>query len=227
MNSIEEEQIAFIGLGQMGAGMATSLVKNSVPLWVLDLDTNRVTLLEQHGAINANNIETIQAKCGTLFICLPNEEDVHTLLFAEHGLLNSPSHIHTIIDTSTINYCSAQSYAKDARARGINYCDCPVSGLPKRSWDGTLTMMFGGPVEIFETVKPYLNLMGKDILHCGDVGKGQLTKAVNNIIYNINIAGFCEVLPLAVKAGLDPTLLETLILGGSSRSLPVSISFPV
>jgi 3-hydroxyisobutyrate dehydrogenase-like beta-hydroxyacid dehydrogenase len=218
MKTNKNKSIAFIGLGQMGSGMAALLVKSAVSLLVLDLDPEKVTQLESLGATDAKDIETIREKCEIVFICLPDEHYVQDLLFKESGLLSSQSNIKIIVDTSTISFSKAQSFSLRAQSVGVEYCDCPVSGLPKRSWDGTLTMMFGGPPETFNDVKPYLDLMGNDILHCGTAGSGQMTKAINNIIYNINIAGLCEVLPIAVKAGLDPSLLEELVLGGSSRS---------
>ena len=78
--------------------------------------------------------------------------------------------------------------------------------------------MFGGGEALFARAKPYLDVMGEFIVHCGAVGNGQLMKAVNNIIYDVNIAAFCEVLPLAIKAGLQPGQLEKVLTTGSSRS---------
>ncbi len=218
MRTTESFPLAYIGLGQMGAGMAAILAQSKVPLLVYDIDPNAIASLEKFGAIKAEDIETIQTQCELVFICLPGEQEVEAVLFGDHGLLSKPGRIKTIIDTSTLSFTKAREYAIQLREMGINYCDCPVSGLPRRSWNGTLTMMFGGSDEQLAMVKPYLDMMGEQILHCGGIGSGQMTKAINNIIYNINITGFCEVLPLAVKAGLDPELLEKLVLAGSSRS---------
>ena len=94
------------------------------------------------------------------------------------------------------------SLRRDPNKPAVPYSDCPISGMPFRAENGTLTMMFGGSSEMFsDEVRPYLDIMGEFIVHCGDIGMGQLMKAVNNIIYNVNIAAICEVMPLAVKAG--------------------------
>ena len=109
-------------------------------------------------------------------------------------------------------------HADRAAKAGLTYCDCPVSGLPQRAEDGTLAAMFGGAKENFERLKPLLLTFSKTVLYCGGVGSGQAMKAVSNIIYNINIAALCEVLPLAVAAGLDPQQLAQLVTSGSSSS---------
>ena len=123
-----------------------------------------------------------------------------------------------IVDTSTIYVGDAVDFQTRLSALDIIYSDCPISGMPFRAKDGTLTMMFGGQKEHYEQAKPYLEMMGAFILHCGDCGKGQMMKAFNNVVYDINIAAISELLPTAVKAGLDPSLLEQLFTTGSSRS---------
>ncbi len=90
--------------------------------------------------------------------------------------------------------------------------------MPFRAENGTLTMMFGGSTDMFATMRSYLDVMGQCIVHCGEVGMGQLMKAFNNIIYNVNIAVICEVMPLAVKAGLEPGKLAEVLTTASSRS---------
>ncbi|MEK9616711.1 MAG: NAD-binding protein, partial [Deltaproteobacteria bacterium] len=102
--------------------------------------------------------------------------------------------------------------------KGIQYADCPVSGLPARAREGKLTLMFGGSQTLFGQVSPLLELLGKNIVYCGEVGSGQLMKAVNNIIYNINIVALCEILPLGVAAGISIDALEQVVTSASSRS---------
>ena len=109
-------------------------------------------------------------------------------------------------------------FAEETAALGISYWDCPISGMPFRAKDGTLTVMFGGSDEAFEMVKPYLEQVGTSVIHCGPVGTGQAMKALNNIIYNVNIAALAEVLPLTVAVGLDPEQVAEIVMSGSSRS---------
>jgi 3-hydroxyisobutyrate dehydrogenase-like beta-hydroxyacid dehydrogenase len=117
-----------------------------------------------------------------------------------------------------MNYRAALQLAEKSGEAGLSYSDCPISGMPFRAEAGTLTMMFGGSDERFADTRPYLDVMGEFIVHCGEVGMGQLMKAVNNIIYNVNIAAICEVMPLAVKAGLGSDKLAEVLTTASSRS---------
>ena len=193
------------------------VTQSGTPLLIHDLNNEAIQKIVGFGATAAEPKE-ICARCEVVFICLPGDTEVENFLIGEQGFLDRHGKTRSIIDTSTISFVKAREFAAKAAALDIVYSDCPVSGLPKRAWDGSLTMMFGGEAEQFALAKPYLDMMGKQVLHCGEVGAGQMTKAINNIIYNINITGFCEVLPLAVKAGLDPEMLADLVLGGSSRS---------
>ena len=218
MDPLQENTIGFIGLGQMGGGMASNLAKSTIPLIAYDLNPDSISSIVAFGAQNGESLDKIRNICELVFICLPGEDEVESVLLGEDGLLQRPGKLKSIIDTSTLSFVRAREFAAECEKVGVGYSDSPVSGLPKRALDGSLTIMFGGSVESFERARPYLDVMGKQVLHCGEVGAGQMTKAINNIIYNINIAGFCEVLPLAMKAGLDPEMLQQLVLAGSSRS---------
>ena len=124
----------------------------------------------------------------------------------------------TIIDTTTLDRLDAIDIAEQASKSGIAYWDCPISGMPFRADDGTLTVMFGGTSDAFASNKRYLEAIGEFIVHAGPLGSGQAMKAINNIIYNVNIVALCEVLPLAVAAGLDPNEVARVVTSASSRS---------
>ncbi|MGI9317468.1 MAG: NAD(P)-dependent oxidoreductase [bacterium] len=220
-NNMTEEKldkIGFIGLGQMGAGMASNLAKAGIPLFVYDISPVAISSTEALGALHGKGLASMVENCALIFICLPGEKEVENVLFGEGELTRLPGRLKTVVDASTISYTRAQEFSLQTNQSGIRYCDCPVSGLPQRAREGSLTMMFGGSPDDFKLATPYLNIMGDQVLYCGDIGSGQMAKAINNIIYNINIAGFCEVLPLAVKSGLDPVMLGQLLAGGSARS---------
>jgi 3-hydroxyisobutyrate dehydrogenase-like beta-hydroxyacid dehydrogenase len=151
-------------------------------------------------------------------LCLPTDQEAETALFGPNGIVAGQCSNSILIDTTTMDRNATLKLADRASKAGLTYCDCPVSGLPQRAEDGTLTAMFGGAKENFEHLKPLLLTFSKTVLHCGGIGSGQAMKAVNNIIYNINIAALCEVLPLAVAAGLGPQQLAQLVTSGSSSS---------
>ncbi|MYD87575.1 MAG: NAD(P)-dependent oxidoreductase, partial [Acidobacteria bacterium] len=214
---MDERTVGFIGLGRMGSGMARNLLKAGVPLVVWDVLPEAARSLSEDGASVAADPAALAASAELIFLCVPSDKEAGEVLFGERGVArggNTPA----VVDTTTMNHRAARRLAERARDAGLSYADCPVSGMPLRAEKGTLTMMFGGSAELFALSKPCLAVMGEFVVHCGDVGMGQLMKAVNNIVYDVNIAAFCEVLPFAVKAGLQPAQVAEVLTTGNSRS---------
>ena len=201
----------------MGFGMARNLTKAGVPLAVCDALPAPVRALAGEGASAAPNPAALADRAELIFVCVPSDTEAAEVLFGERGVARSGK-APAIVDTTTMNRGAALRLAQRAAGAGLAYADCPISGMPLRAENGTLTMMFGGSEALFALAQPYLDVMGEFIVHCGAVGAGQLMKAVNNIIYDVNIAAFCEVLPLAIKAGLPPEQIEKVLTTGSSRS---------
>jgi 3-hydroxyisobutyrate dehydrogenase-like beta-hydroxyacid dehydrogenase len=209
--------VGFIGLGRMGSGMARNLLKAGVPLVVWDVLPETARSLTEDGAFAAVDPTALAARAELIFLCVPSDKEAGDVLFGERGLVGD-GRAPAVVDTTTMNHRAARRLARRAGEAGAAYADCPVSGMPQRAAQGTLTMMFGGSAELFALSKPYLDVMGEYVVHCGDVGMGQLMKAVNNIVYDVNIAAFCEILPFAVKAGLQPAQLAEVLTTGNSRS---------
>jgi len=210
--------LGFIGLGRMGAGMALNLISKGCYLVVHDASAQAMERLATAGAATAISPAAVAAKVERVFLCLPFAPEVRGVMFGEQGIASASRDGLHVVDCTTLIHSDAVDIAKQAAGAGIVYNDCPISGMPMRADDGTLTIMFGGQLEQFEAVRALLEMVGRDIIHCGALGSGQLMKAVNNVIYDINIAALCEVLPLAVKAGLDPETVARVVTSGSSRS---------
>ncbi len=215
---MKKHDVGFIGLGRMGFGMASNLVNAGVPLTVFDARREPVEALAASGARAASGPADVASSVDRLFLCLPSEKEVGEVLFGEPGAVAAARDGLVIVDTTTMNHRAALGLAEKSERAGIPYRDCPISGMPFRAENGTLTMMFGGSTESFDDARPLLDIMGEFIVHCGKVGSGQLMKAVNNIIYNVNIAAICEVMPLAVKAGLGTDTLAEVLTTASARS---------
>ncbi len=215
---MRKNAVGFIGLGRMGFGMASNLAKAGVSLTVYDARPEPMEASVELGATPATDPADLASRVGQLFLCLPSETEVDDVLFGRQGVVTKAGNDLVIVDTTTMNYGAALQLAEKSEKAGWSYSDCPISGMPFRAENGTLTMMFGGSSERFDEARPYLDIMGEFIVHCGEVGAGQLMKAFNNIIYNVNIAAICEVMPLAVKAGLEPDKLAEVLTTASSRS---------
>jgi 3-hydroxyisobutyrate dehydrogenase-like beta-hydroxyacid dehydrogenase len=215
---VSSERIGFIGLGRMGRGMARNLLAAGVDLTAFDLDPGAVADLTTAGACAADSAAALAARVDRVFLCLPFAPEVRATLFGEGGLCSGAREGLRVVDCTTLIRSDALEIAARAAESGLGYNDCPISGMPFRAADGTLTIMFGGDVADFEAVRPLLAHMGSDVIHCGALGSGQLMKAVNNVIYDINIAALCELLPLATEAGLDPQTVAAVVTSGSSRS---------
>ena len=214
---MDQRIVGFIGLGRMGSGMARNLLKAGVPLVVWDVVPEAGRTLIDDGASAAADPAALAESAELVFLCVPSDKEAGEVLCGERGVV-AAGKATAVVDTTTMNHRAAGRLAQRAREAGVAYADCPVSGMPLRAEQGTLTMMFGGAAELFALSKPYLDVMGEFVVHCGDVGMGQLMKAVNNIVYDVNIAAFCEILPFAVKAGLQPGQLAEVLTTGNARS---------
>ena len=178
--------VGFIGLGQMGLGMANNLGQIAQPFYAYDVLSDATDKLQGKDIIIASSVTSMAENCHLIFLCLPSAKEVKEVIFGAGGIANSALPNLSIIDTSTIDRTEAISIHNQLANQGITYADCPISGLPFRAANGTLTLMFGGSQELFNATKKELNAMGEFIIYCGESGAGQMMKAVNNIIYNIN-----------------------------------------
>lgn len=223
---MNDSRVGFIGLGQMGLGMASNLAQVIRPFYAYDALSDATDKLQGEDIIIATSVTNIAENCHLIFLCLPSAKEVKEVIFGAGGIANSALPNLSIIDTSTIDRTEAISIHDQLMSRGITYADCPISGLPFRATDGTLTLMFGGSQKLFHAAKPELDAMGDFIVYCGESGAGQMMKAVNNIIYNINIVALCEVLPLAVAGGLSTDALTKVVTSASSRSFAADHFIP-
>ncbi len=210
--------VGFIGLGRMGGGMARHLLKRVGQLFVHDQNEAAMEALADLGATACGSARDVAARSRLIFLCLPSSPQVRDVLFGPGGIESEGTTGSTVVDTSTLDRTDALAIAEKAAGLGVTYWDCPISGMPFRADDGTLTVMFGGADDAFASVKPYLESFGETVIHCGALGSGQAMKAFNNIIYNVNIAALCEVLPLTVAMGLKPEEVARTVTTASARS---------
>jgi len=218
-------KIGFIGLGQMGKHMAMNMLKSGAELTVTDLKKDSFLQFEQKGVRTTTNLaEVVQAEI--VFLSLPGTQAVQDVLVGRNGIIDKLGKGQIVVDLSTMSYTATLELAKRLEARGVSFLDAPVSGMEARAQEGTLTVMCGGSEKILETVRPFLNCIGNKILYMGGTGSGQLTKLINQLLFDINAAALAEVLPMAVKLGLDPEKVGQVVNSGTGKSYASEFFLP-
>ena len=210
-------KLGFLGLGQMGKPMAMNLHKSGAELMVYDVRADSYPEFAAKGIATASTFADF-VDCDILFLSLPDTNIVEKVLLGPAGLLECLKPGTIVCDLSTIDYMASTRIAQACESKGVEFMDAPVTGMEARAIDGTLTVICGGKPEIYEALVPYLQHIGNNILHMGKHGCGQLSKAINNILFDINMAAVAEILPMAAKLGLDPEKIGAVINSGSGRS---------
>jgi 2-hydroxy-3-oxopropionate reductase len=211
-------EIGFIGLGIMGKPMASHLVAAGHTVHVCDLVEESVKHLCLLGAKACSCCKEIAQKSDIIFIMVPDTPDVEAALFGAEGVAEGLKPGSIVVDMSSISPIATKEFAKRLAAMGVKMLDAPVSGGQVGAENATLSIMVGGPLEVFNQVKPYFEKMGKNIVHIGDHGDGQTCKVANQIVVALTIEAVAEALLFASKAGADPAKVRVALLGGFAQS---------
>ena len=210
--------LGFVGLGIMGKPMASHLVKAGHKVHVYDLAEESVKQLCVLGAKACGCCREIAQKSDIIFIMVPDTPDVGAVLFGTDGLAEGLKPGSIVVDMSSISPIATKEFAKKLAAMGVKMLDAPVSGGQVGAENATLSIMVGGPVDVFDQIKPYFELMGKNIVRIGDHGDGQTCKVANQIVVALTIEAVGEALLFASKAGADPAKVRSALLGGFAQS---------
>ena len=210
-------KIGFIGCGEMGAGMVKNLVKGGYQVTTFDSDAQRQEQMRQLGVkVGQSALDT--ATEDVIILCLPNSDVNTAVCYGEYGLIDALSAGQTLIDCGTSRHADTLEMAAYCQARGIAFIDAPISGMPVKAESGELTIMCGGNQEDYDKVLPVLKCMGTTIVQMGSIGNGQLTKLTNQLLLNISCAAIAEVIPFAVKLGLDAEQIIQVVNTSTGRS---------
>ncbi|AXS40259.1 3-hydroxyisobutyrate dehydrogenase [Breoghania sp. L-A4] len=220
-------RIGFIGLGNMGGPMAANLAAAGHEVTGLDLSMEAVKRLEAAGGAGADSIAETVAFADVVVTMLPAGAHVREVYTGDDGILTHARPGTVLIDSSTIDVDSARVVADAAQAAGMAMVDAPVSGGVGGAQAGTLTFMVGGPEEAFAKARPYLEIMGKTIVHAGGAGNGQAAKICNNMILGISMIGVSEAFVLAEKLGLDHQKLFDIASTASGQCWSMTSYCPV
>ena len=195
-------RIAFIGLGNMGGGMAANLAKAGHDVVAFDLVEAALARAEERGCRRAASAAEAVAEAEAVITMLPAGKHVRAVYEAE--VIGTAPTSAILIDCSTIDVATAREENEKARAAGYLMVDAPVSGGIAAAEGGTLTFMVGGTEEAFKRAQPLLEKMGKAVIHAGGPGAGQAAKICNNMLLGASMVATCETFAMAKKLGLDP-----------------------
>ena len=211
-------QVGFIGLGAMGGGMARNVMKAQFPLLAYDTCGKALDRIAASGARCAENAAHVAGTCERIILMLPDTRVVETVLFGDEGLEPQLKAGHIIIDCGTTHPDFTREASQILGNLGVHFLDAPCSGMSSRAADGTLSLMVGGNKGAFCAVEPLLNAVGSSIYYMGGSGNGQLAKIVNNTLFNVSCAALAEMLPLAVRLGLNAEKTCEAVMTGSGQS---------
>jgi len=219
------ERIGFIGLGNMGGGMAINLAKAGYEVVAFDLAAAALERAEAGGCRRGASAEEAATAVDAIITMLPaggHVAQVHAQVIVENA---APGTL--LIDCSTIDVATAKSVALAAEARGFAMVDAPVSGGIAAANAGALTFMVGGSDTAFARAEPILSAMGKAVIHAGGSGAGQAAKICNNMILGSQMIATCEALLLARRLGLDPQRFYDIASKSSGQSWSLTSYCPL
>jgi 2-hydroxy-3-oxopropionate reductase len=210
--------VGFIGLGIMGKPMARNLLRAGYPLVVLNRSRAPVDELVAEGAKAGTSPRDVAAVSDVVITMLPDSPDVEGVVFGPDGIAAGIRRGSLYIDMSTIAPATARKVAAELHERSVDVLDAPVSGGERGAIDAALSIMIGGSDEAFARAEPVLRKLGKNIVHVGPAGAGQVTKACNQIVVGVTIEAVAEALALAAASGVDQVAVRAALLGGFAQS---------
>jgi len=208
--------VGFIGLGAMGRHMAKHIIKQFSKVIVYDIDESASSMLAKEGASVARQVDNLSDSDCIISMIATNQQ-VLEVYQPPNGLISKVRPGTLIVDCSTVSPEVPQKLAAEALQNNITFVDAPVSGGVMAAASGQLTFMVGGSEEGARLSEPVLRCMGKNVVHCGPPGSGQVAKICNNLLLGISMIATAEAMNMGMRLGLDPKLLANVINSSSGR----------
>lgn len=210
--------IGFIGLGVMGEPICRNLVKKSgARVIAFDLSPEPLARLHEEGADVAGSVATLVTVSEIVFLCLPSAKHVRSV-FEGDGVLKNIRSGQVVVDLGTSSVSQTRDFARQLQAKGASWADAPIARTRQAAQDGTLSVMVGASAELFAVIEPLIRCFATDVTHCGDVGAGQVTKILNNMVLFQTVNALAEAVAVARRNGVDPKLLLDTLSKGSADS---------
>jgi 2-hydroxy-3-oxopropionate reductase len=219
-------RIGFIGLGIMGRHMAGHLLEAGYELVVYDIVPQTIESVRKAGALAGSSCMDVAARCDVAISMVPDSPDVEAVALGKDGIVEAARPGLAYVDMSTISPQTAIRVAEALGAKGVSCLDAPVSGGEVGAKNATLSIMVGGPADLFDEMLPIFHVMGKTVTHCGAAGAGQTVKACNQIQVALNFIGMAEALVLGAKAGVDPAVILKVLSGGYAQTRVMDVRGP-
>ena len=214
----EYKTIGFIGLGVMGEPICRNLVKKSGRrVLAFDLSQEPLARLREEGAEIAGSVADAVTQSDLLFLCLPSARHVHAV-FEGDGILKNIRSGQVVVDLGTSSVSQTRDFAGQLQAKGASWADAPIARTRQAAQDGTLSVMVGATPELYADVEPLIRCFATDVTLCGDVGAGQVTKILNNMVLFETVNALAEAVAVARHNGVDPKLLLDTLSKGSADS---------
>tara|TARA_Y100000817_G_scaffold114658_1_gene89838 strand:- start:1112 stop:2026 length:915 start_codon:yes stop_codon:yes gene_type:complete len=222
------EQVAFIGVGNMGNPMAENLMKSGKKVKVFDVSKKMIEKAKEKNLDVAENLDDlITNELTTVITMLPEGKHSKEVYVGENGIINKVSNTCLLIDCSTIDIQTSIEIGKKAAEKGIKMIDAPVSGGVMGAQKATLNIMVGGSKDAYERALPILKIMGKNIYHAGEIGSGNGAKICNNLSLGITMIAASESLMLAKRLNIDIKKVHEVMKNASGNSWPISVYPPL
>jgi 3-hydroxyisobutyrate dehydrogenase len=210
--------IGFIGLGVMGEPICRNLVKKSgAAVIAFDLAPEPLARLREEGATAAAFVTEVVGRSDIVFLCLPSAKHVRGV-FEGDGILRNIREGQVVVDLGTSAVNQTRDFARQLQAKGAAWADAPIARTRQAAQDGTLSVMVGASPELYAAIEPLIRCFATDVTHCGDVGAGQVTKILNNMVLFQTVNALAEAVAVARRSGVDPALLLDTLSKGSADS---------
>lgn len=223
---MKTQKIGLIGLGNMGKPMGKNLLKEGVDLIVYDVIDEAMEVLASAGARKSASPKDLASQCDMVILMVPGPQEVEEVCLGPEGIIHGAKKGTIVIDMTTSLPALTKRIYDSFIQKGIKMIDTPVSGGVQGAVERTLSIMVGGDVTVIESARPILEILGKNIYHIGPIGSGHLVKVINNLLFSLCMAGMGEAIALAIKYGLDPMKVVTVLQTSSGSNHIANKIFP-
>ena len=215
---MSKTNVAILGLGIMGSGMANRLLSANFPLTLFNRNREKCIPFADAGAFIASSPREAASRSKIILSMVGDDPASRDIWLGENGALQGASPNSILIECSTLSEDWIHELASKAAERGCQFLDAPVTGTKPHAASGELVFLVGGPQETVDAARPVFSVLGRDVLHLGPVGSGALMKLINNFVCGVQAASFAEALAMIDAGGLDRVTAVSILTGGAPGS---------